>query len=108
MRTIFTLIVAFIFFTPCQAKRTDLSLKLEKGKEYKQVAQSKVTIVQEISGQKIEVVTTIGGTLTFFVKDVNENGYIMDATYETLGMSMKMPQGTMSFSSESNDPNDIF
>jgi hypothetical protein len=32
----------------------------------------------------------------------------MDATYETLGMSMKMPQGTMSFSSESNDPNDIF
>lgn len=108
MRTIFTLIVAFIFFTPCQAKRTDLSLKLEKGKEYKQVAQSKVTIVQEISGQKIEVVTTIGGTLTFFVKDVNENGYVMDATYETLGMSMKMPQGTMSFNSESKDPNDIF
>ncbi|MGI6572602.1 MAG: DUF6263 family protein [Fermentimonas sp.] len=108
MRTIFTLIIAFILFTPCKSQSTDLSLKLEKGKEYKHVTQSKVTLVQEMSGQKIDVVTTIGGTLTFFVKDVNENGYIMDATYETLGMSMKMPQGTMSFNSESKDPNDIF
>ncbi len=108
MRTIFTLIIASFIFASCQSHSTDLSLRLEKGKEYKQIMNSKATITQEAYGQKMDMVMTVTGTMTFLVKDVNANGYIMDTKFESLSMSMQMPQGTMSFSSEKNDPNDIF
>jgi len=108
MRTIFTLIFASIILTSCQSQSTDLSLRLEKGKEYKQITNSKATIIQEVNGQKMNMVMTIAGTITFFVKDVSASGYIMDTKFETLSMSMEMPQGTMNFSSDKNDPNDIF
>jgi hypothetical protein len=108
MRTIFTLIITSIIFTSCQSQSTDLSLRLEKGEEYKQITNSKATIIQEVNGQKMNMVMTITGTMTFLVKDVNANGYIMDTKFESLSMSMQMPQGTMNFSSEKNDPNDIF
>jgi hypothetical protein len=108
MRTIFTLIIASIIFTSCQSQKTDLSLRLEKGKVYKQITNSKATIIQEVNGQKMNMVMTISGTMTFLVKDVNASGYSMDTKFESLSMSMQMPQGTMDFSSEKNDPNDIF
>jgi len=108
MRTFFTLIFASIIMTSCQSQSTDLSLRLEKGKEYKQITNSKATIIQEVNGQKTNVVMTIAGTMTFFIKDVSESGYYMDTKFETLSMSMQMPQGSMNFSSEKNDPNDIF
>lgn len=108
MRTIFTLIITSIIFTSCQSQSTDLSLRLEKREEYKQITNSKATIIQEVNGQKMNMVMTITGTMTFLVKDVNSNGYIMDTKFESLSMSMQMPQGTMNFSSEKNDPNDIF
>ncbi len=94
--------------TSCQAQRADLSLKLEKGKEYKQVTNSKATIIQEVNGQKMNMVMTMSGTITFLVKDNTEIGYEMDAKFEKLSMSMQMPQGLMEFSSEKNDDNDIF
>lgn len=51
---------------------------------------------------------TIRGTITFLVKSINENGYVMDVKYESLNMSMQFPQGSMEFNSEKNDANDIF
>src|SRR5690606_36306833 len=91
-----------------QTQNSDLSLKREKGKEYKQITNSKTTIIQEVNGQKVNMVMTIKGTMTFLVKDITENGYNMDAKFEELSMSMQMPQGLMEFSSEQNDANDIF
>lgn len=108
MRTIFTLIFAVIILTSCQSQSTDLSLRLEKGKEYRQITNSKATIIQEVNGQKMNMVMTIAGTMTFFVNDVSANGYSMDTQFETLSMAMQMPQGTVNFSSEKKDPNDVF
>lgn len=108
MKTIFTLILTVFVLTSCQTQNSDLSLKLEKGKEYKQITNSKATIIQEVNGQKMNMVMTIKGTMTFLVKDITENGYNMDAKFEELSMSMQMPQGLMEFSSEKNDANDIF
>lgn len=108
MKTIFTLILTVFVLTSCQTQNSDLSLKLEKGKEYKQITNSKTTIIQEVNGQKMNMVMTIKGTMTFLVKDITENGYNMDAKFEELSMSMQMPQGLMEFSSEKNDANDIF
>lgn len=108
MKTIFTLILTVFVLTSFQTQNSDLSLKLEKGKEYKQITNSKTTIIQEVNGQKMNMVMTIKGTMTFLVKDITENGYNMDAKFEELSMSMQMPQGLMEFSSEKNDANDIF
>lgn len=108
MKTIFTLILTVFVLTSFQTQNSDLSLKLEKGKEYKQITNSKTTIIQEVNGQKVNMVMTIKGTMTFLVKDITENGYNMDAKFEELSMSMQMPQGLMEFSSEKNDANDIF
>ncbi len=100
MRTIFIILFTTIIFTSCQSQNTDLSLRLEKGKEYKQVINSEITIDQEISGQKINMEMTINGTMTFLVTDITESGYDMESQYKKLSMSMKMPQGTMEFNSE--------
>lgn len=108
MKTILTLILTVFVLTSCQTQNLDLSLKLKKGKEYKQITNSKTTIIQEVNGQKMNMVMTIKGTMTFLVKDITENGYNMDAKFEELSMSMQMPQGLMEFSSEKNDANDIF
>lgn len=108
MKTIFTLILTVFVLTSYQTQNSDLSLKLKKGKEYKQITNSKTTIIQEVNGQKMNMVMTIKGTMTFLVKDITENGYNMDAKFEELSMSMQMPQGLMEFSSEKNDANDIF
>lgn len=108
MKSIFTLIFVSLLFSAGHSKSTDLSLRLEKGKEYKQITTSKATIIQDINGQKMNMVMTVSGTMIFLVKEVNTNGYKMDVKFETLSMSMQMPQGTLSFSSENNDPNDIF
>ena len=93
MRTIYTLLLASIIFTSVQSQNVDLSLKLEKGKEYKQTTTSKSTILQEIMGQKINISTTVNGTNSFLVKDINEDGYITEVKYEDLNMSITVPKG---------------
>jgi len=81
MRPIITLIFTAFILTSCQTQSSDLTLKLEKGKEYKQITNSKATIIQEVNGQKMNMVMAINGTMTFFVKDITENGYDMDAKF---------------------------
>ena len=92
---------------PCFAKKTDLSLNLEKGKEYRQVSITNAMVNQNVNGQKIEMIMTMGGTMIFLVKDVGENTYVMDVKYEKLSMALQMPQATMNYSSESQDTSQI-
>jgi len=108
MRTILTLIFTTIIISSCWSQSTDLSLRLEKNKEYKQITNSKATIIQEVNGQQMNIVMTISGTMTFLVTDITESTYNLDTKFENLSISMQMPQGKMDFSSDKNDPNDIF
>lgn len=108
MKTIITLILISFSFISGQSQSAELSLKLENGKEYKQVTNSKATIIQEFDGQKMDMGMTINGTMSFLVKASNENGYSMETKFEKLSMSMQLPHGTLEFCSEKNDDNDIF
>lgn len=109
MRKIFSLILVSIILTySCQAQKTILRLNLEKGKEYKQLTDSKATIIQDINGQKMNMEMTLKGSMSYLVKEVNEKDYEMEVKYESLSMSMQLPQGTMEFSSEKKDEQDIF
>lgn len=108
MKKIINLILFSIVLTSCQAQKTDLSLNLEKGKEYKQVTNSKAKIIQEINGQKINVTMTIKGEMSYKVVSVNPTDYDMDVKYKSLTMTMGLPQGNMEFSSDKNNERDIF
>lgn len=85
-----------------------MSLKLEKGKVYKQIMNADENIDEDINGMAFNMKMNISGTISFLVKDINENGFIMDAQYETLSMSIQTPQGNMDYSSEKKDETDIF
>lgn len=109
MRNIFNLILVSIILTTAQAQQTELKLNLEKGKEYKQITDSKATIIQDINGQKMNMGMTLKGSMSYLVKVVNENDYEMEVKYDSLSMLMQLPQGTtMEFSSEKNDEQDVF
>lgn len=108
MKKNFNLILASIILTSCQAQQTELKLLLEKGKEYKQISNTKATIIQDFDGQKMNMDMTVKGTMSYFVKEVNENDYEMDVKYENLSMTMQLPQGTMEFSSDKKNENDIY
>jgi len=63
---------------------------------------------QEVHGQKINIGMTIGSSMAFLVKNINDNNYEMDVKFEKLVMSMQMPQAKMEFSSEKKDDNDVY
>ena len=113
MKRIFILIITLVAFTLCQAQNVDLSLKLEKGKVYKQVIRSKINTVQRIDiqivkGVELEDIMTTTGIMNFFVKDINETGYLMAVTFDSLDISIQMPQTFQGYSSGAMNPNDPF
>ncbi|MEN8120080.1 MAG: DUF6263 family protein [Bacteroidota bacterium] len=108
MRKFFNLILVSFILTSCQAQQTELKLNLEKGKEYKQIIDSKATIIQDFNGQKMNTEMTTKRSMSYLVKVVNENDYEMEVKYDSLSMSMQLPQGTMEYSSEKNDEQDIY
>lgn len=80
-----------------------MSLKLEKGKEYRQVTNTKSIVQQNMMGQEINMTMTVNGAMTYNVGNINEDIYEMKAMYNELSMSMEMPQGTVKYSSETKD-----
>lgn len=106
MKKIYTLLLASIILTSIQAQSIDLSFKLEKGKEYKHITSTKSTVAQNMMGQDINMTMTVNGATSFIVKDNTNDNYEMDATYDELSMTIEMPQGKQSYSSEVSDVND--
>lgn len=108
MRKICLLILTVIAVTTSQAQKVRLALNLELNEEYKQNTNAKATIVQDINGQKMTMVMIVKGNMTYLVKAINDNNYDMEVRYESLIVEMQLPQGTMMFSSEKLDENDVF
>ena len=97
-------LLCLVLFT--QAKKVDLALRLETGHVYPLIQVSNATIVQEVMGQKMSINMTISGDMEFAVTGEVNGVYEMDVKYTKLNMEMKMPQGNVTFSSETgaNDP----
>lgn len=108
MKKIFSIIITTFILGTGFAQKADLKLNLEIGTVYKQTTASDVTIVQEFGGQTMEILMSVEGDMSYKVISKANSNYEMEVTYDRLGMTMKMPQGEMSFSSEKNDESDIF
>ncbi len=107
MKTIYTLLFMFLILSSGYAKKIQLTLKLEQGKEYRQVSDSKVNVNQEINGQKMNIVIQVKASMTYLVKAVNDHDYDLEVKYDSLSMIMQLPQATMMFSSEKNSEQDM-
>ncbi|RYD53309.1 MAG: hypothetical protein EOP52_03985 [Sphingobacteriales bacterium] len=91
------------------AQKVQLRLNLEAGKTYQHAVTSKMHsfIVAEDGHMGLDI--TINGVYSFHVKSINsDQEYEMETRFEKLSMTMAMPQGTLSFSSESEDTSDPF
>lgn len=120
MRTIITLLVASLTLSFCQSRKpnlalktnqvqkTNLTLQLEVGKSYNQTTNSKATIIQDIEGQEMTIEMIMKGNMSFLVKAVHSNVYDMEVKYNNMAMTMQLPEGTMEFSSDNKDKNDVF
>jgi hypothetical protein len=105
------LITSFYLFCVITAysQKVDLKLNLEEGKSYKQISKANATIIQDLNGQKMEMVIVIYGEMSYLVKSKSRGYYYdMEVQYDRLKMDMQMPQGTMTFDSESDNEQDIF
>lgn len=108
MKKIFNFIILSIIIINCRAQQTNLALNLEKGNVYKQITDSKMTIIQDFGGQKMNIEMLLKGGMSYLVKKVNKDEYIMEVKYDSLSMSMQLPQGKMKFSSEDKNEQNIF
>lgn len=86
------------------AQKINLQLKLKTGETYSQVQTSKLIIDQKINGQNIETEMTITGKTSYQVNELKDSIYSMDISFESLSLNMKSPQGSIQFSSESENP----
>lgn len=99
-----TLVMLLTFAAFSQKETIQLNLKV--GETYKQNSSAQVLIKQNVGGQSIDIDMTVKAGMAFRVISVQGNSYVMDASYLSMDMIMKMPQGmSMTFSSSDTDPN---
>src|SRR5690554_1415082 len=113
MRFIFLLFTCVFIANLSFAQTFDLSFKLDQDETYRQVTHSKSEITQEFEGEVIKILMELDGIMNFQVKEIADNSYNFDVSYEELGFSVQNISDTnhlnkISFSSKKNDPNDIF
>ncbi len=107
MRTIATLLCTLLLMTTAYAQKAKLSMNLEEGKTYKQLTHSQSTINQDVYGQKMKIVITIDGSVSFLANTVTKTGFDMTAQYNWMKISMEMPQGSMELNSENHAEDDF-
>lgn len=88
------------------AQKSELKLKLEKGKEYYQNTKNNVAISQTINGQAMLINMDNDGITVFKVNDIEGDNYVMDVSFKELEVGLEMGPQIMTFSSknEQKDP----
>ena len=107
MKKILGFVFLLLLVTSCEVKKERLELNLTKGETYTQQMASSMSILQTINGQEVKTNMSVHGKMTYKVIDIQNSVYEIEVRYESLALKMSMPGGTMEFSSEKNDANDI-
>lgn len=107
-KKIYSLLACIFVLTATHAQTMELCLNLKEGREYQQNSESSMTIVQDLGEQTMEIFMIVKGKMTYKVTGVGEKEYEMNVKYESVSLSMEMPQGKVEFSSEQPGEDDIF
>lgn len=106
MRTLATLFCTLMLMSSASGQKARLFLKLEKGEIYSHITQSKTKLNQDVYGQKMEIWISIGTSMSFLVNASTRSGYEMTVRYDSMKITMGMPQGNMVINSENPDENE--
>ena len=107
MRNSLSLLLLLAVFIPCYAQKTDLTLNLEKGKEYRQTVNSEATSVQELMGQKLEIAMKVENEIVYKVLNVSSSDCDLEVRYENMQIRAEQPHGSLDYSSENPDAQDL-
>jgi Family of unknown function (DUF6263) len=99
--------VLLLSATVARAQYT-LALNLDKGNSYFLNINASIHFNGEINGQKMSISSTMTGITRFKVLQATSEGYELEASYDSLHLSMRTPMGLMEFSSGPNsNPDDL-
>lgn len=107
MKKIIGFILISFFMISCKGQEASLSFNLEEGKDYRQTTKNKSTVIQNINGQEVQVITTMDATIIYRVQKAHDQHYDIEVIYESTSMGIQMPNGSIEFSSEKDDPSDL-
>jgi len=100
--TLFVTIFTFGF-----AQKEKLEFNLTKGQVYNQNMDCNLSIAQKVKDQSIDIDMKIKGNITYKVTDIKNNNFNIDVQYNSLSMTMNMPNGPVEFSSSKKGEDDI-
>lgn len=95
------LAVAFTF------SKEKLALNLTKGETYQQNMVSEITIKQQIQGQTMNINMAVTADMGYLVKEVANQIFTLDVTYNKMAMKMSLPTGAMEYSSDKKVEGDL-
>ena len=103
--SILTLFVTIFTFGFSQKEK--LEFNLTKGQVYNQNMDCNLSISQKVKDQSIDIDMKIKGNITYKVTDIKNNNFNIDVQYNSLSMTMNMPNGPVEFSSSKKGEDDI-
>lgn len=103
MKNITLFILLLVLGYSCTPETAELSLKLEIGNQYYQTTSNETTIIQNYAGQEMKTKVTLDGTTMFDVKNLKDDVYLIDMSFQHLSMTMEMPNGSVYLSTDVPD-----
>ncbi|MFB6340159.1 DUF6263 family protein [Saccharicrinis sp. FJH62] len=103
MKPIYVLILTTLLIAACKPQKLELSLNLEKDKDYKQISVTKVDMTQNFMGQSLDMVMTMKSSMNYKVNDIKDTIYDISAQYDNISMKMESNMFNMTADSESGD-----
>lgn len=106
-KLLFALVITLISIN-CFAEKNTLELNLEKNKVYTQDSRTNMNMKMNMMGQEFNIVMSVGGHMSFKVKDIIDTVYNFEVCYDSLFSKMSIMGRDMDFSSEKmSDANDV-
>lgn len=103
MKRISLLLISILLFGASYSQKHNVLLNLKAGTTYYQTSVSNASIHQVIDGSGFDMTTTIAGSISFKVLSQTDSVYELQTSYDSLAMTIKLPQGVTYFSSSSAD-----
>lgn len=108
MKKLFFALMAIAITVNCVAEKNVLELNLVKNKIYTQDSKTNMNMNMNMMGQEFKILMSVGGHMSFKVKDIIDNVYDLEVCYDSIYAKMNIMDRNMEFSSERmSDANDM-
>jgi len=108
MKNSLALILLGFVWSAGMAQPVTLALHLETGKVYRQKSTIQSIVVQDLYGKEMKMVSNLNTVVANKVLEEHADSYAMEVVYESLGMSMNVPQGISNYNSDKQGDKDPY